>query len=149
MNHKNPTAQEIAQSIGSVCLAMRSRRLTRQITRLFDEALRPHGIKTSQANILVAVAKHGTVVPHVLADVLQLDASTLSRNVSRMRSRGWLAETEGEDARQRPLCLAPAGARLLTDLSPDWERAQKEAESWLGPDGARFMDEASQRARKA
>ena len=149
MKNEKPTAQDIARRLANECLAMRSRRLTRQITRLYDEAMRPHGIKTSQVNILAAVARHGTVLPHVLADALQLEPSTLSRNVSRMRARGWLAETEDQDARQRPLCLTPAGAQLLTGLGEDWERAQKEAESWLGPDGALFMDEASQRARKA
>ncbi len=146
MNNRKTTAQEVAQRVSSECIAMRSRRLTRQITRLYDEAMRPHGIKTSQVNILVGVARLGTVLPRVLAEALQLEPSTLSRNVSRMRVRGWLIETTGEDARQRPLSLAPAGAKLLVELSPDWERAQHQAERWLGPEGKRLLDEASQRA---
>lgn len=149
MTGRPTTAQAVAKQLADECLAMRSRRLTRQITRLYDEAMRPHGIKTSQVNILAAVARQGTVLPRALADALQMEPSTLSRNVSRMRSRGWLAETETSDGRQRPLCLAPAGELLLVALHPAWERAQLAVAEWLGDQARDFFDAASQKARTA
>ena len=72
------------------CIAVRMRMLNRVITNLYDEALRPLGVKVSQMNILVATAKLVLARPAQVCEILQLDTSTLSRNVERMRARGWL-----------------------------------------------------------
>ena len=84
------------------CLAGRLRLLNRVVTNMYDEALRPLGMKTSQLNILVAGAKQGLARPADICDRLQLDTSTLSRNVYRMKAKGWLEVVGDKDGRAQP-----------------------------------------------
>src|ERR1700687_5247207 len=64
--------------IARECIAVRMRLLNRVVTKVYDDALRPLGLKISQANILVAAWKLGLVNPLKLCQILHLDASTLS-----------------------------------------------------------------------
>ena len=129
--------------IAGECLAVRLRRANRMVTRIYDDALRPYGIKVSQMNILVVVAKQGTARPAAVAELLELETSTLSRNVERMRAQGWLEEVAGEDARMRPFRLSAKGKRLLDRIMPAWEVAQREAEATLGRDGVQWLKRIS------
>src|SRR5215472_5591724 len=92
-------------AIARSCIAVRLRLLNRVVTNLYDDALRPLGLKVSQLNILVVAAKLGLARPADVCGLLQLDASTLSRNVERMRAKGWLETVPGEDARAQPFRL--------------------------------------------
>src|SRR5215469_6990477 len=94
-----PTPTDV---IACNCIAVRLRLLNRVVTNLYDDALRPLGVKVSQLNILCVTAKLGLAPPAKVCDILQLDASTLSRNVERMRRHGWLEVVPGKDARTQP-----------------------------------------------
>src|SRR3954451_25295847 len=89
-------------SIARTCIAVRLRLLNRVVTNLYDDALRPLGLKVSQMNILVLTAKLRLARPAQVCDLLQLDTSTLSRNVERMRAQCWLEVIADEDARTQP-----------------------------------------------
>src|SRR5262249_23600512 len=129
------------------CIAVRMRMLNRVITNLYDDALRPLGVKVSQMNILVATAKLGLARPAQVCEVLQLDASTLSRNVERMRARDWLEVVPGDDARAQPFRLTPAGKKLLERTIPVWEIAQRRAIEFLGQEGVALLAKAIKNAR--
>ena len=122
------------------CIAVRLRLLNRVVTNLYDEALRPLGLKISQLNIMVVAAKLGLARPAAVCDILQLDASTLSRNVERMRAKRWLEVVPDEDARAQPFRLTAHGKRLLERAAPAWERAQRQAKELLGNDGIALLD---------
>src|SRR6266849_356527 len=92
-------------TIARTCIASRLRLLNRVVTNFYDDALRPLGVKVSQMNILVVTAKLGLARPAQVCEFLQLDSSTLSRNVERMRANGWLVVVSGEDAREQPFRL--------------------------------------------
>src|SRR6266850_5512233 len=94
-------------TISMTCIAVRLRLLNRVVTNYYDEALRPLGLKVSQLNILVVTARLGLVRPAQVCEILQLDTSTLSRNVERMRSNSWLEVVPDEDARAQPFRLTP------------------------------------------
>ena len=98
--------------------------LNRTITGIYDEALRPLGITAGQLNILVAVARRGPVAPGVIADRLNMEKSTLSRNVDRMRSHGWVVVLPGESGRNQMLEISPKGRKLLEKAVPLWKEAQ-------------------------
>jgi DNA-binding MarR family transcriptional regulator len=134
-----PVVEEIARE----CLAVRLRRLNRMITRIYDSALRPHGVKVSQLNVLVVAGKKGTVRPAEVAEILEIEVSTLSRNLERMRARGWLVEVAEPDARTRPFKLTAKGRKMLNDLAPAWEAAQREAAELIGRDGVRWLHRVS------
>ena len=89
-------------SIAKTCIAHRLRLLNRVVTNIYDDALRPIGLKISQGNILIVTSKMGVASPVQVCEYLQLDISTLSRNVELMRKKGWLEEVSAEDAAAIP-----------------------------------------------
>jgi DNA-binding MarR family transcriptional regulator len=137
--------QRAIDAVARNCIAVRVRMLNRVVTNLYDEALRPLGLKISQLNVLVAAAKLGLAQPTKLCEILQLDASTLSRNVDRMRAKGWLEAVPGEDGRTQPFRLTTRGARLLEKAVPAWEQAQRQARELLGQDGVALLAKTAQK----
>jgi DNA-binding MarR family transcriptional regulator len=123
-----------AEVIAGECLAVRVRTLNRAISALYDEALRPHGLRVGQLNLLVVVARLGTARPGDLCRILRMDKSTLSRDVEVMRRNGWLAVDDAADARARPLKLSSQGEALVETVVPAWRQAQVKAEALVGAD---------------
>ena len=136
-------------TIAKTCIAGRMRLLNRVITNIYDEALRPFGLKISQGNILIMTGKIGVACPVQICDILQLDVSTLSRNVELMRKNGWLEDVPGEDARSHPFRLTAEGKRLIEQAIPAWEKAQAEARELLGDDLVLLLNQAAKRARES
>src|SRR5437660_12807618 len=110
----NATTRSI-DTISRTCIAVRLRLLNRVVTNIYDDALRPLGLKVSQLNILVVAARLGLARPAQVCEILQLDAATLSRNVERMRANGWLEAVPEEDARAQPFRLTAQGKRLIEE----------------------------------
>src|SRR5438552_18979662 len=94
--------QAMIDQVAGECIAVRMRMLNRVITNIYDDALRPLGLKVSQMNVLVAAAKIGTARPAAVCEHLHLDISTLSRHVERMKGRGCLALDPDEHGRPQP-----------------------------------------------
>ena len=133
------------EKISRTCIAVRLRLLNRVVTKFYDDALRPFGLKVSQLNILVVAARLGLARPAQVCDILQLDASTLSRNVKPLQARGWLEVVPGEDARAQPFRLTPQGKRLIEKAVPAWEQAQRRASELLGGEGIALLDKAARK----
>lgn len=133
--------------IARSCIAVRLRLLNRVVTNFYDDALRPLGLKISQLNILIVTAKLGLARPAQVCDLLQLDVSTLSRNLERMRAQGWLEVIPGEDARTQPFQLTTQGQRLIEKAVPAWEQAQREAKELLGSEGISVLDRVARKLR--
>jgi len=146
------TTEKLKKSIDAIageCIAVRMRMLNRLVTKHYDDALRPLGMKVSQMNILVAAAKMGLARPAEMSERLQLDVSTLSRNVERMKASGWLKVVpDAEDGRAQPFRLTSQGYRLLEEAAPVWKQAQEEAKALLGERIVATVDDAVQRLRK-
>jgi DNA-binding MarR family transcriptional regulator len=138
-----PTNRSSIDTISRTCIAVRLRLLNRVITNFYDVALRPLGLKVSQLNILVVTARLRLARPAQVCDILQLDSSTLSRNVERMRANGWLEIVPDEDARTQPFRLTPRGNRLIEKAVPAWEDAQRQARELLGDEGIALLDRAA------
>src|SRR5262245_43344430 len=113
--------------IAGNCIASNVRRLNRVVTNLYDDALRPLGLTASQLTILVVTANLGLARPTEVCEIVHLNISTLSRNVERMRTRGWLELVPGEDARTQQFRLTAQGKRLLERAVPAWEKGQQKA----------------------
>ena len=140
--------KEASQSIDYVareCLAVRMRLLNRVITKIYDDALRPFGLKISQDNILVIAGKLGLANPLRICEILHLDPSTLSRNVLRMQAKGWLEVVPGDDAREQPFRITGRGKALLKQVEPAWKKAQAQAGEVLGKEGVAFLKKATVR----
>jgi DNA-binding MarR family transcriptional regulator len=132
-------------TISKTCIAVRLRLLNRVVTNFYDDALRPLGLKVSQLNILIVTARLGLARPSQVCDILQLDVSTLSRNVKPLQAHGWLEIVPEEDARSQPFRLTAQGKRLIEKAVPAWEEAQRQAIELLGSEGVSLLDKAAKK----
>jgi DNA-binding MarR family transcriptional regulator len=127
---------DVAEQITGNCLMGRTRYLSRVLTGVYDEEIRPFGVQATQVTLLAAVKVYGPVRRSDLGRWLQFDSSTLTRNLRVMLDRGWLQEVaDDKDARGLPLQATDAGADLLRALGPAWHRAQERALQTVGDDG--------------
>src|SRR5215470_11352258 len=140
-----PKADNI-DTIARSCIAVRLRLLNRVITNFYDDALRPLGLKVSQLNILIVSARLGLARPAQVCEILQLDVSTLSRNVKPLQAHGWLEVVPEQDARSQPFRLTAQGKRLIEKAIPAWEKAQQQASELLGSEGITLLDKAARKA---
>jgi len=120
----------LAETVDCWCLA--TRRTARRITRLYEERLRPHGLRATQFSILAALALKGPTPVGELAEALGLERTTLTRSAALLERKGWLSGVRPEDARKHPLLVTPAGRRKLQAALPAWEAAQELAGHELG-----------------
>jgi len=134
--------------IAGECLAGRVRVLSRVVTGIYDDALRPHKVRVSQMNILVAVAAMGPVRASDVCRQLRLDKSTLSRDLDRLLDRGWVRATPGA-GRSQDLEATPAGRAMIRKVLPAWEEAQARVRGVLGAALTKGLFEAADRLREA
>jgi DNA-binding MarR family transcriptional regulator len=140
---------EDTKRVGSECLGFRARLLSRVITAVYDDALAEVGLKVSQFSVLNAVASREDTRPAELAKFLEMDESTLSRNVARMCTRGWLRLEPGEDDRRsHQITITDMGKALLRKSYPAWQQAQSQVAHKLGPDGVAALKSVVRKLRQ-
>ncbi len=108
------------------------RRTSRALTQLYENALRPLGLRATQFTILQALSLAGEVTQSQLGEILAIDSTTLTRTLQIMVRQGWIAERRGEDRRERRLRLAKAGQTQFQRALPAWEKVQSRLRRRLG-----------------
>jgi DNA-binding MarR family transcriptional regulator len=115
----------------------RVRALSRTLTALYEEELRPLGLKASQMNVMTAIAASGEARLSTLADGIALEPSSLSRVVDVMRRNGWVETlADPDDDRARLARLTDSGNALYAEAIPLWRKAQTRARKLLGQEDA-------------
>lgn len=136
---------ELIDRIAGDCIAVRVRLINRVVSAIYDEALRPLGLRISQGNILVAVARMGEARPAELCRILRIEKSTLSRDVEIMKAAGWIESNPPAGGRNQVLRITPAGRDLIARSGPAWEAAQAEASRLIGDRGVDTLKEIAGR----
>ncbi len=116
------------------CACLNFRKASRFITSLYDEYLRPVGLRATQLSLLMALEQTGSVTITSLAEVLLMDRTTLPRDLKPLERKGWVSITEGKDRRKRFIDLTPEGRDLLNRALPLWEQAQIRIQDYMGED---------------
>jgi DNA-binding MarR family transcriptional regulator len=114
------------------------RRASRALTKLYDQALRPTGLRATQFTVLQALELAGEVSQGELGEILAMDSTTLTRTLMILSRRGWIVRHAGQDRRERRLRLAPAGQHQLKRALDHWEKVQRRLRRRLGD--ARWRD---------
>ncbi len=114
------------------CMCGSFRRTSRALTQLYEQALRPLGLRATQLTILQVLSRAGEVSQGQLGEMLAMDSTTLTRTLEIMGWQGWIAERRGEDRRERWLRLAKAGKTQLNRALPVWEKVQSGLRRHLG-----------------
>lgn len=135
--------QAAAVQAGQECLAFTTRRISRIITRLYDDALRPYGIKVSQFSLLAVLAMLGPTPAVELARRLDLEKSTLSRNLQRLQSADLVrvADSNGTQGME----LSPLGKKRLNEAMTAWRQIQERVQAILGRNTIAMLKRVSQR----
>lgn len=122
------TETEVRES----CAALRTRMAARKLTRAYDRALKPVGLKITQFTLLIAVDEGRMKSLTALADLLALERSSLVRNVKLLEEEGLIEAGPTGAGRSLGLKLTRQGRKVLTQALPLWRKAQDEVETNLG-----------------
>lgn len=114
------------------CTALKVRQLSRRISQHFDRVVAQAGLKTTQFSLLSTLCASGPMRPGDLAAALQMDASTLTRNLQPLVAQGWLQTGPGGDGRSRLVDVTEAGRAKRNLARREWKRAQTALNAKLG-----------------
>ncbi|MFA9442487.1 MAG: MarR family winged helix-turn-helix transcriptional regulator [Hyphomicrobium sp.] len=139
---------DIAETTAGACLATRVRQLSRIITRVYDDAMRPLGITASQYTLLAQLAARDSITAVEIGHQLDIEKSTLSRNLKRLLALGHIIMDPPAGRRGRGLHLTPKGQAILKDAFPIWQDAQTRAVSAMGAESRNVLDGLLNQAEK-
>ena len=108
------------------------RRASRVLTQVYEEALRPLGLRATQFTVLQALSLTGEVLHGDLGQILAMDSTTLTRTLEILSRRGWIAKRAGKDQRERWVRLTKAGHDQFERALPLWEKTQEGLRHKLG-----------------
>ncbi len=114
------------------CLCGALRKATRAVTRIYDDALRPSGLRITQLALLRQLSRRGELRMHDLSAVLVVEDTTLNRSARAMQDRGWIEIRTGSDRRERMVSITAAGRAVLAEAEPLWAEAQRRMTDELG-----------------
>jgi DNA-binding MarR family transcriptional regulator len=147
MNVMTPTAtahpndlERIADTTANACIATRVRQLSRIVTRVYDDAMRPLGITASQFTLLTQLASRDGITAVEIGGDLDIEKSTLSRNLKRMLALNLITMDPPAGRRGRGLHLTPKGQAVIKEAYPVWLSAQQRAVSFMGPETRGTLD---------
>jgi DNA-binding MarR family transcriptional regulator len=114
------------------CTCYRLRQTARLVSRTYDLFLAPCGISIGQFGMLATLMAMEGASISTLAEVLQMERTTLTRNLTPLQKLGYVSIEQGADKRARSLKLTKAGKKTLTTAKPLWRAAQRSLEKQLG-----------------
>ena len=114
------------------CTCFRLRRLSRRVTQHYDSHLARAGLRVTQFSLLGMLLRADPLSLSELAARLDMDRTTLTRNLGPLQGAGWVAVAPGKDARSRAVSLTEAGRATWERAKPHWRQAQDELNAALG-----------------
>lgn len=115
-----------------LCTCFNLRKATRLVTQLYDDALRPVGLRNTQFTLLQVVRSEGPIGMNDLAESVVTDRTTLTRNLKPLQRDGFLRINDADDKRVREVAITRKGERVLDRAYPLWEGAQDQLRDQLG-----------------
>jgi DNA-binding MarR family transcriptional regulator len=115
------------------CTNLKLRQLMRRVAQRYDAEVGQVGLKGTQYSLLSYVIKLGPIRPVDLAQAMNVDASTLSRNLKPLIASGWVTQEAGADARSRLVQATDAGREKRVEAQRRWRVAQEGLNAALGP----------------
>jgi DNA-binding MarR family transcriptional regulator len=137
------TQKNDLNSQASRCSCTTLRKASRRISQLYDAALAPSGLKTTQRAILAQISRCESTTVGGLAEALVLDAGALAHTLKPLERDGLVSiDVDREDRRNRVVRLTPAGRTRLAESDMLWENAQRGFEAAFGRVKSKALREA-------
>lgn len=114
------------------CTCFNLRKAARAVTQMYDEALKPSGLRATQLALLQAVTEKGPTGMTELAKGLVMDRTTLTRNLKPLLDSGLVEVAEGADRRHKPIAITAPGRQALDQAMPLWREVQGRMAEGLG-----------------
>jgi DNA-binding MarR family transcriptional regulator len=130
--------QQVAETTAQCALA-NLRRAARAVTRLYDEALAPSGLRSTQFTLLATVAAAEVLSMSELADALGMDRTTLARNLGPLERDHLVRVEPGADQRVRLVSLTDNGLERMRTAIPLRAAAQRRVVAAVGADTFRHL----------
>src|ERR1700736_2796508 len=131
------------------CACQNLRRVTRIVTRIYDQELRQAGLEITQFGLLTALAVTGEANQKRLSAGFAMDSTTLTRTLGLLLKQGWVRVRRGKDKRERLFRLTQAGKRQMAEAQRYWERAERRLRRELGDAGWESMKQTVSRVTEA
>src|SRR5712691_9143587 len=109
----------------SPCVCSTLRMVTRAVTQLYDDVLRPSGLRVTQFSILATIARMSEANLRQLEHALAIDQTTLTRSLGLLERDGMIERVPHHDGRVKAMRLTSRGTRTLERARPLWARAQE------------------------
>ena len=133
-----PDLDQIAR-MGARCTLGHLRMATRVVTKIYDDILRPSGLRSTQFGVLAATGLFGPATVSRLADLTVMDRTTLTRNLKPLEARGLVRIAAGEDRRTREVSLTALGWDAVMVGIPLWQQALVRIEKAIGEERRRTL----------
>ncbi|NQU60318.1 MAG: winged helix-turn-helix transcriptional regulator [Rhodospirillales bacterium] len=127
---KSSNLSLLDETAGCACLNLRG--TARAVTQMYDEVLKPSGLKATQFSVLAAVATEGPASMTAISKTLVMDRTTLTRNLKPLLDRGLVQPGSSGDRRQRTISISPKGQAALVKALPLWKQAQNKIMAGIG-----------------
>ena len=127
---KSPSAAALEEAANCACLNLR--KATRAVSQMYDEILRPSGLKVTQFSVLATVAGKGPASMTTISRALVMDRTTLTRNLKPLLDRGLVKVGKGTDRRQKPIAITRKGEDTLARAMPLWRQANEHIVDGIG-----------------
>ncbi|MBX7205342.1 MAG: MarR family winged helix-turn-helix transcriptional regulator [Bacteroidia bacterium] len=143
MKSKKPATPQFDSINPTGCVNAKLRRLHRLLNQHYQQAYKPFGLQGTMVPIMFMVGKMPGINQKTLADRLVLDQSTMSRDIQKLYSKGWIAVYKGDDPRNSELYITNEGYKLLEKVAPVWQQLHNRTSSLLGSFNIQLLDQLS------
>ena len=116
------------------CTGAMLRRTTRRLTQVYDQALKPAGLRLTQYSILAHVSEADGLSVTELAERLTMERTTLTRNLRPLERAGLIRVVPGADRRSRAVRITTSGRSRFEQAIPLWREAERSIRRALGRD---------------
>lgn len=112
-------------ALTGVCTCAVLRKVTRQMTKVYEDAMAACPLTLSQFGIVAHVIRSDGPSLQTLSDALRMDQSTLSRSIKSLEKLAFLELSPSQtDARIKEVRVTPAGINAFELTAPEWKIAQ-------------------------
>lgn len=140
------------KDIPEICLGMTARLASRMTTKILGILLKPLDLDPTQFPILVMLYLHPGIVVAALSNLLDIEASGISRNIQTLEKKGLVTSSGGRGRQGKQLTLSPAGYESFKRALLCWQEAQRMLIAELGEkefqDAQKAMKDVSAAAQR-
>lgn len=124
----------------TVCHCLKMRRSAENVIHFYDSILSPTGLTVRQYSLLNQISQHEQCSVRELAELTELDRSTLARSLKPLLGAGLIDDTKEIGARNSKLVLTKSGTEACDQAGELWVTAQKQFEEKLGSETVEVLE---------